>query len=167
MRLIIAPFALALAFAPLYAADMPGRKPGLWEMKMQISGMPQPLTSQQCVDEKTDNFIQQRGQEQVRQQCSKNRVSRTGNQLVVESICKFDQTTAATKAVFSGDFKSNYKGEITTTYSPPLHGMTVSKQTVEAKWLGACKPGQKPGDVMMQDMEGINIEEMMKRMPRN
>jgi hypothetical protein len=169
MRLVLASLALALTSTTPYAADTPSRKPGLWETKMQMSGMPQPMTSQQCIDEKTDDLMQQRGQNQARQQCSKNSVRREGDKHIVESVCKIDQTTATTKAVFSGDFKSNYKGEISTTYTPPMHGMASSKQTMEAKWLGACKPGQKPGDVVMQGMGGMNMNmnEMMKHMPRN
>lgn len=167
MRLVLVTLALALSSSSLFATDMPSRKPGLWEVKMHASGMPQPMVSQQCIDEKTDDLMQQRGQQQVRQQCSKNTAHKEGNRMIVESVCKIDQTTAMTKAVFSGDFKSNYRGEINTTYTPPMHGMATSKQTLEAKWLGACKPGQKPGDVIMQGMGGMNIEEMMKRMPRN
>ena len=38
--------------------------------------------------------------------------------------------------------------------------------TQEARWLGPCKPGQKPGDVIMPNMGGaggsINVNEMMK-----
>lgn len=167
MRFALVTFALALFSSPLYAADMPSRKPGLWEVKMHASGMPQPMTSQQCIDEKTDNLMQQRGQDQARQQCSKNTVRHEANRVIVESVCKLGQTTAITKAVFSGDFKSNYRGEINSTYTPPMHGVAASKQTLETKWLGACKPGQKPGDVIMQGMGSININELMKNMPKN
>lgn len=167
MRFALATLALALISSPLYAADMPSRKPGLWEVKMHASGMPQPMSSQQCIDAKTDNLMQQRGMDQARQQCSKNTVRHEANRVIVESVCKFGQTTAITKAVFSGDFKSNYRGEINTTYTPPMHGVAASKQTLEAKWLGACKPGQKPGDVIMQGMGSININELMKNMPKN
>ena len=167
MRLVFVTLTLALSSSSLYAADMPSRKPGLWEVKMQTSGMPQPMVSHQCIDEKSDDLMQQRGQNQVQQQCSKNIARKDGDKVTVESACKFDQTTTVTKAVFSGDFKSSYRGEINTTYMPPMHGMASSRQTLEAKWLGACKPGQKPGDVIMQGMGGMNLNEMMKHMPRN
>ncbi len=50
-----------------------------------------------------------------------------------------------------------------------MMGMKESKQTLEAKWLGACKAGQKPGDVIMPGMPGggkFNMDEMMKKMPK-
>jgi len=145
--------------------DMPARKPGLWEIKMQVPGMPQPMLSQHCIDEKTDNMLQQQGQSQARQQCSKNSMHKEGNKIILESVCKFDGTTATTKAVFSGDFSRNYRGEINTTYAPPMHGMKFSQQTLEGKWLGACKAGQKPGDVIMPGMGSMNLNEMMKNIP--
>ena len=34
--------------------------------------------------------------------------------------------------------------------------------TIEAKWLGACKPDQKPGDIMMPGGMKMNIKDMEK-----
>ena len=166
MRLIFA--LLALSFGTIANAasnDMPARKPGLWEIKMQAPNMPQPMLSQHCINDKTDNLLQQQGQAQAKQQCSKNSMSKQGAKIIVDSVCKFDATTSSTHAVFSGDFNRNYRAEISTSYSPPLHGMKSSQQTLEGKWLGACKPGQKPGDVIMPGMGSMNLNEMMKNIP--
>lgn len=168
MPLIIALALLALIFsAAIQAApnDMPARKPGLWEIKMQMHNMPQPMLSQHCIDEKTDNLLQQQGDKQARQQCSKTSMRKQGDQIIIDSVCKFDGSTATTHGVFSGDFSRNYRGEIDTSFSPPLQGMKSSKQVLEGKWLGACKPGQKPGDVVIPGMGSMNLNEMMKNMP--
>jgi hypothetical protein len=37
-----------------------------------------------------------------------------------------------------------------------------STTTIEAKWLGACKPDQKAGDIMMPGGMKINIKDMEK-----
>jgi hypothetical protein len=37
-----------------------------------------------------------------------------------------------------------------------------STSTVEAKWLGACKPDQKPGDMVMPGGIKMNIKDMQK-----
>ena len=34
--------------------------------------------------------------------------------------------------------------------------------TVEAKWLGPCKPGQKPGDIVMPGGFKLNVTDMQK-----
>jgi hypothetical protein len=71
--------------------------------------------------------------------------------------------------VFSGKFDSAYKGDIKSTYDPPMHGMRESSSTLEAKWLGPCGAGQKAGDIVMPGMPGgmpggmPNMEELMKR----
>ncbi|HEY7219560.1 MAG TPA: hypothetical protein VH985_14340, partial [Candidatus Binatia bacterium] len=66
-------------------------------------------------------------------------------------------------AVFTGRFDSSYKADIKSSYEPPMAGMKESSSMIEAKWLGPCKAGQKPGDIVMPGMPNINIDEMKKR----
>lgn len=152
-------------------ANGPARKSGLWEITNAMGG-PHAMTTtmQQCVDQNTDKLTEQAGQKDAQQNCPKNDVKQSGGKVVVDSVCKFDGTTATTHAEFSGDFGSNYRGDIKTTYSPPMHGMKESQMTISAKWLGPCKPGMKPGDVVMQGMPGMpggmkfNPADMQKQM---
>ena len=37
-----------------------------------------------------------------------------------------------------------------------------STTTIEAKWLGACKADQKPGDIIMPGGMKINLKDMEK-----
>ena len=37
--------------------------------------------------------------------------------------------------------------------------------TIEAKWTGACKPDQKPGDVIMGNGMKMNVSDMQKGVP--
>ena len=84
----------------------------------------------------------------------------TGNKVVVHAVCKIEGSTATTDAVFEGAFDSAYKGTMKTRFNPPMHGMSQSTMMLDARWLGTCKPGQKPGDVIMPGMG--NMSEMMK-----
>ncbi len=36
----------------------------------------------------------------------------------------------------------------------------TTNMTIEAKWLGACKAGQRPGDIMMGNGMKMNIRDM-------
>lgn len=170
MRYLISVFIVVLAFPILadVSKDMPKRKPGLWEIKMTSDAGRGggPMVSQHCIDAKTDDLLQQRAQGRGKPACSKNTVRKEGGKTIAESVCKFGDTTATTRTVMSGDFTSNYRGEIYSTYSPPMMGMKEARSVIEAKWLGACKPGQKPGDVIMPGAGNFNMNDMMKNLPK-
>jgi hypothetical protein len=167
MRSVIIFLALLIGcgVAAAASAAAPQRKSGLWEMKMSSGQMPGGMTIQQCVDQKSDDISKM---QEPKSNCTKNVVRREGDKIVAESVCKMQGTTATTRSVFTGKFDSAYKGEIRSTYDPPLHGMRESSSMMEAKWLGPCLAGQKPGDVVMPGMPGMpggmpNMQELMKR----
>ena len=57
--------------------------------------------------------------------------------------------TVTSHAEITGDFDSAY---VVTTEAKSDKGPEQLRDTttrIEAKWLGDCKPGQKPGDVVM------------------
>ncbi len=152
---------LGLAAGHAAAADMPKRKPGLWEITMQMDGMPNMGAIQQCIDANTDNLLQQQAGKQ-KPDCSVMDVKPSGNKVTIRTVCKVEGSTATTDGVFEGAFDSNYKGTMKTRFTPPLQGMSESNTTQQARWLGPCKAGQKPGDVIMPNMGGFNVNEMMK-----
>lgn len=164
VALLVAATATLAAGLP---ADVPKRKPGLWEMKTsmpEMGGMGQSL--QICVGDKTDELLAERGDHNA--DCKQKSYRKEGDRVVFDSVCKMGGTTATTRGVFNGNFVDSYRGEIRTTYAPPLEGMAQSTMTQEARWIGPCRPGQKPGDVMMEGMRGMpgmNLDDMMKNMP--
>ena len=148
--------------------DMPKRKPGLWEMKMSMPTMGGLGHSvQMCVGDKTDDLMANGAAENG--DCQPASYRRDGNRVAFQAVCRIEGTTATTDGVFTGNFTDSYRGEMNTRYDPPLQGMSRTTMTQEARRLGPCKPGQKPGDVVMQGMPGMpgfNAEEMMKNMPK-
>jgi len=79
---------------------------------------------------------------------------------VIDSVCKIGSTTATSHAVMSGDFSSAYRMESKSTYSPPLMGRAEGSAVIEAKWIGPCKAGQKPGEMIMSNGMKMNVLEM-------
>ncbi|HVO95135.1 MAG TPA: DUF3617 family protein [Terriglobales bacterium] len=142
--------------------DAPKRKSGLWEIKFSSGQAKTAHSMQQCIDEKTDDLMKKEMGDNQRQ-CSKNEMRKEGDKIVVDSVCKVQNSTATTHAVFTGRFDSAYKADIRSSYEPPMAGMKESSSVIEAKWLGPCNAGQKPGDVTIPGMPNINIEEMRKR----
>lgn len=159
---LLATVVLAVA-ASAGAADLPKRKAGLWEINNATSGRSGGgMTMSMCIDEKTDqNFLQQ-GQQMGQSNCSKQEYKVDGNRVTFNSVCNFGRTTATTTGVASGDFNKEYKVETKSTYDPPLGGMKEGANTLTAKWLGPCKPGQRPGDVIMPNGMTMNMNDMMK-----
>lgn len=149
---------LLQAAAGAQAADMPKRKPGLWQIETTMAATSGIGPIKQCIDEKTDNFYQQLG-EQRRDKCTESEIRNTGDKIVVHSVCKFGNSTATTDATFSGRFDSEYRGDIRVKYNPPMHGMSESAMTVAAKWLGPCSAGQKPGDMILPNGMKINPQQ--------
>ena len=145
------------------ALDMPKRKSGLWEITTNMEGMPKGMGPiQHCIDQNSDNMMQ-KSVEEFKQQCSATDIKQQGDKITVHSVCKLESTTTTMDAVFTGAFDSAYRGDIKTRFNPPLHGMAESKMSITAKWVGACKPGQKPGDIVMPGKANFNLDDAMKK----
>lgn len=147
------------------AQTAPKRKPGLWQQNMTSTAaqMP-PMSMTMCTDEKADDLLASKAT--GAQQCSQPTSRREGNAYVFEAVCKDGATTVKARGRFTGDFNSQYSGEIHYTFDPPQRGMKEMTQKLEARWLSACKPGQKPGDVVVDGMGGMNINQMMGGDPK-
>ncbi len=62
-----------------------------------------------------------------------------------------------------GDFNSAYTVKSTShSERGPNAAPGDHVTTIEAKWLGACKPDQKPGDVVMPGGFKMNIKDVDK-----
>jgi hypothetical protein len=146
------------------AQDLPARKAGLWEIRMTMeSAKLPPQITQQCIDAATDKQMSAAGGGMGKEACSKQNVQRSGNTITVDSVCTFGSTTSSSRAVITGDFNSAYTVRVTSKREGgPATGST--NMTLEAKWLGACKPDQRPGDIIMADGRKMNINDLQKMM---
>ena len=161
---IVAAVALATTALPALAADLPRRKSGLWEIST-ATGQGQSVAATMCVDQKTDDLSRQLAGAGVT--CSKQDVRKEGaNRYVFDSVCQFGESTATSRAVFTGSFDKQYDVEITAKYSPPMMGMSEGRSTIRSRWLGPCKAGQKPGDLMMPNGTTINVLNMPSPPPK-
>ena len=150
---------------PAAALDLPARKPGLWEIKMEMEGRNIPMpTSQHCIDAETDKLMNSVGGSMQKDMCSKQDVQKVGNTIVVDSVCKIGQGTTTSHGVVSGDFNSAYTVKVTSKREggPAMPGMPADgtgSMTIDAKWLGACGPDQKPGDMIIAGRK-MNIRDL-------
>jgi hypothetical protein len=156
-----------LALVPLRdagAVDLPVRKPGLWEMKVLRTGSPMPeMAIQHCTDETTDKEMSTAFSPMAKEMCSKNDTQKTATGYVTDSVCSVAGMSMTSHGEITGDFNSAYTVKST---SHSEHGPTGAPRdtttTIEAKWLGACKADQKPGDIVMPGGIKMNIKDMEK-----
>ena len=147
------------------AVEMPIRKAGLWEMKMVRTGSPLPeMTMQHCTDESTDKEMSTAFSPMSNEICSRHDIEKTATGYVTDSVCSVAGVSMTSHSDITGDFNSAYTVK-TTSHSergpsgvPPRDATTV----LEAKWLGACKPDQKPGDMIMPGGFKLNIKDAEK-----
>jgi hypothetical protein len=155
---------MLLAVIDARAVELPTRKAGLWEMKMARTGSQVPDTAiQHCTDESTDKEMSTTFSPMAKDMCSKQDLQKTATSYVSDSVCKIGAMTITSHSETTGDFNSGYVVKTTShTEGGPNAVPRDSTSTVEAKWLGACKPDQKAGDIMMPGGIKMNVKDMQK-----
>ena len=145
--------------APVFAAELPPRRAGLWEMKTTVSSG-RTISMQQCVDAKTDEVMQATSAASAQRDCSKRDVQKSGNTITIDSVCTMAGKPRTAHTVITGSFDSGYTMAITSqTDGAPR---TIN---IEAKWLGPCAADQKPGDTVMPNGAKMNVLDMKKDAP--
>jgi hypothetical protein len=158
-RAAIAGVVIALATAVAFAADeMPKRKSGLWEIKMG-KGAP---TMTQCVDQSRDEALRAAGNEIAQDmKCTMSNVQKGAGTYAFQQTCQMGGSRITSTTRVTGSFDTAYRMESHAKYDPPMMGMSESTTVMEAKWLGACKPGQRPGDMTMPGGMTLNVYDML------
>ena len=152
-----------LPAAGAQAVELPIRKAGLWEMKMVRTGGSMPeMTMQHCTDATTDKQMST-SFSPGKETCAKQDIQKTATGYASDSVCSVGGMTITSHADITGDFNSAYTVKSTSRTEGAPSGMPRdSATTIEAKWLGACKGDQKPGDIVMPGGVKMNILELDK-----
>jgi hypothetical protein len=154
--------ALLLGAAPALAVEIPTRKAGLWEMKMR-TGTPMPeVTMQHCTDETTEKQMSATFSPMAKENCSKNDIQKTATGYTTDSVCTMNGLPTTIHSETSGDFNSAYTVKVTSHSQGGPGAARDTTMTLEAKWLGACKPDQKAGDIVMPGGMKMNVKDMEK-----
>jgi hypothetical protein len=163
-RIPIHAAALLLCVAPALAVEMPTRKAGLWEMKMVRTGSPLPeMTMQHCTDPATDKEMSTTFSPMSKEICSRNDIQKTATGYTTDSVCTVGGVSVTSHSETAGDFNSAYTVKVTShSQGGPSGAARDTTMTLEAKWLGACKPDQKPGDIVMPGGMKMNVKDMEK-----
>ncbi|MBL8363189.1 MAG: DUF3617 family protein [Rubrivivax sp.] len=141
--------ALAVLPAITAAQDFPQRKAGLWEMAVQMPGMPAgAMTTQQCVDARTDADTMRKAlNPDPRAQCKPVQVKKVGAGYEMAIDCTTPEGRMSGTTKMSGDFQTRYTMESQMKFDPPRGGQSGMQMTFQAQHKGACPAGMAPGEV--------------------
>ncbi len=148
----------AASMVPAALFSKPHPKAGLWETTMSTSAGPgMRMSGEMCLDAQTEQAaFATAPQSSTSRDCSPPTFGPgPAGGMVFDATCRTKGRTVTTHGVATGDFSSAYTLDITTKMDPPPPGMDGGARIqIQAKWLGPCKPGQKPGHVSMR-MTGL------------
>jgi hypothetical protein len=163
VSLLVSLLSLICLSVSAMAAELPARKPGLWEIKTSIPNAPQnaqQMSIRECIDASTDKAMQENaGSPNAARQCSQRDIQRSGDTVTIDSTCTVAGRTSKGHVIITGDFQSTYTMTVNTQPEGAPTGRTM---TMVATWIGPCAAGQRPGDTIMSNGMKYNIQDAMK-----
>jgi hypothetical protein len=150
---IVAVAGLAVVATGFAWADtpLPHQRPGLWQGS--ITSMGHTNTTMYCMDAASEAKQTLIGEEAQKRNCTANqRTHNMDGSWDSSSTCKFGPGPArTTRSHTTGDFNSKV------TIVMFAGNTNTPESTITMTWLGACKPGMRPGDVIMSDGTKMNV----------
>lgn len=147
------------------AEELPAPKAGLWESKIVSGdGGTAPIGGyKQCMD----GQINMEALMKMTGGMCDLQWKRTGaDRIETETSCKMGHISAEGRGVIVGDFNTMVRVEsktrVTMAGMPTALATQEQSMVMEARWVGPCEPGQKPGDMIMPDGRVMNMKEMEK-----
>jgi hypothetical protein len=147
-----------IAASPAPAADLPHRKPGLWEVKV-LHG----ATIQYCIDSVVDKVTIWIAGQLNPDECHKIDMQQSGDAVMFDFVCTMKGKPATAHTVVSGSFDSSYT--MTSTVEAEEVPASARTMTIAGTWLGPCAADQRPGDIVSPALPNgarLNILGLMK-----
>ncbi len=155
--------AASLVSAIARADELPTRKAGLWEMKVgKIGSVVPEMTMQHCTDETTDKDMINSVSPLAKQICSKQEVQKTASGYVTDAVCTVAGVSMTSHSEITGDFNAAYSVTTQSHLDKGPESLRNTTTKIEARYLGDCKPNQKPGDIVMPGGFKLNIKDAEK-----
>jgi hypothetical protein len=147
---------------PAAAAELPSRKPGLWQVKTSIDNNKAPGRAiQQCIDTATDQMMQSSAGPFAPAACPQRDVQVSENSITIDSTCTIGGKAATAHSVVTGSLDSAYMMTVAAQSEDIPGGKMI--MTMEGQWLGPCTAEQKPGDIILANGMKMNLPELQKR----
>jgi hypothetical protein len=134
------------AFTPSSAVELPIQKPGLWQITMTSASMPGgSRTYSMCQDATSIAAGKAIADAHLQKDCSRHDLRKDGNTWIADMECTFSGLHDVSHSVTTVHGDDAYHTEMTSSTGSPGQGKAATVMTIDNKWLGPCKPGQKVG----------------------
>lgn len=153
---------------------LPARRSGLWEVTVRSDdlvlrrqGQPQqrPQTVQMCTSAEAEPvmlFAIVPGQSDCHEVEVSRRPKNAGAGYEISTVCYVHDNRVEAHMQLLGDLQSAYNGSYSVKYGlTPLQN--TGRMVFEGRWLGACKPSQQPGDMVLPNGVTVNVIDAIKR----
>ena len=74
---------------------------------------------------------------------------------IYRAVCDAKGSTATVEGKFGGDFQYNFQGELSTSYTPALNGVTTEHTEIEGRRLAPCRGDQPVGTFLIKGQNGV------------
>jgi hypothetical protein len=155
--------AAVLAAPPALAAtEFPTLKSGQWEMTTTSSAAPaNTRKTMVCLDASTQKQMLDMSQGMQKEMCTKMTMRRDGAKYITDAECRLGDSVVRSHGVMTMLSDTAYRTEASATFDPPINqDLKESKTTVEGKFLGPCRDGMQPGDMLMPNGQKINLNKL-------
>jgi hypothetical protein len=144
------------------AFDYPTLKAGQWEMTTSAAGAgAPPRKATICLDATTQKTLMDQGAGVQKEMCTKMDMRKDGTKYITDAECKLGNSLVKSHGVMTMIGDTAYRTETSATFDPPLaKDMRESKTVIEGKYVGACRDGLQPGDMVTDTGQKININQM-------
>jgi len=153
---------LLVSSLPAAAQDFPQLKPGLWEMSTSSSRRAgEGMRTTLCLDQSIQQDMIRMSSGMMAGMCSKSEFKGSGNKFTGDAVCNLGGSTMKSHSVMTLTGNTQYRTEAHATFDPPMAGQAVTDTVIEGRHVGACKPGQQPGDMTLPTGQTINMRNIM------
>ena len=161
---IAAAVVLSTASLSAAASEFPTRRAGLWQTSIHVDETKMgAMSTKMCLDAMTDAKMMKYGMSQQGNQCDAPSIQGFGATRTVDAVCHMNGGTQKSHMIITYNGDASYHMDIVTKFDPPFYGRAQSHQSQDAKWMGPCPAGMKPGDMEMPGGYKVNALEMMNR----
>ena len=119
------------------------------------------MNTKMCLDANTDARMMKYGMSHQSSDCAPPNIQGMGSVRTVDVVCHMGGSTQKSHITIAYTGNASYHMDMQTVFDPPFHGQSKNHMSQDAKWMGACPAGMKPGDMQMPGGYTMNIMNAM------